>query len=218
MSYQAYKKIDGSAYEHIYVVGDLHGCYDLLMEELDFVAFNTEKDLLLSVGDLIDRGPDCLRCLRLVLEPWFAAVKGNHECIAIEGLAGEDRLAYLQSLYHSGSWIFTLTKAEYAEVLDLLKICADLPIIIELNDNDFKTVIAHADYPYNEYRFGRPVKEEQIVWERKRIETGDKTEIKGADAFVFGHTPLKQVACLGNRIYIDTGAVFYGNLTLLKLK
>jgi len=41
-----------------YVIGDLHGCYELLERLLDAVGFDKSKDRLFSVGDLIDRGPD----------------------------------------------------------------------------------------------------------------------------------------------------------------
>lgn len=47
----------------LFVVGDIHGCYDLLMQQLERVQFNFEKDLLIAVGDLVDSGPDSLKCL-----------------------------------------------------------------------------------------------------------------------------------------------------------
>ncbi|SEP63460.1 metallophosphoesterase [Basfia succiniciproducens] len=218
MTRRDYEKIDGSAYANIYAVGDLHGCYELFMRELESVKFDTTRDLVISVGDLIDRGPHSLSCLRLIRNSWFKAVKGNHESMAIEGLLGQDEHYQRLWLYNAGDWVLSLNPTERAEVLDLLKFCAGLPLVIELNDEGFKTVIAHADYPYDQYRFGRPLTQEQAVWERRRIEMRDETEIKGADAFIFGHTPLKRVMQLGNRLYIDTGAVFFGNLTLLRLK
>ena len=46
-----------------FVVGDLHGCYDALMRQLDARGFDPAADRLLSVGDLVDRGPDSRRCL-----------------------------------------------------------------------------------------------------------------------------------------------------------
>ncbi len=69
---------------HDYVIGDLHGCYDLLERLMDYVAFDKTRDRLFSVGDLIDRGPDSMRCLALLEEPWFYAVKGNHEQMMLD--------------------------------------------------------------------------------------------------------------------------------------
>ncbi len=53
-----YERIDGSKYRNIWVVGDLHGCYTNLMNKLDTIGFDNKKDLLISVGDLVDRGAE----------------------------------------------------------------------------------------------------------------------------------------------------------------
>jgi len=66
-----------------FVVGDLHGCFDLLERLLDRVSFDPGCDRLFSVGDMIDRGTDSLRCLQLLAEPWFYAVQGNHELMML---------------------------------------------------------------------------------------------------------------------------------------
>src|SRR3546814_1255791 len=47
-----------------FIVGDLHGCLDLLQAELTRIEFDRSKDRLFSVGDLVDRGPDSMGCLR----------------------------------------------------------------------------------------------------------------------------------------------------------
>jgi serine/threonine protein phosphatase 1 len=39
------------------IIGDIHGCYHELLELLDRAAIG-EADLVVSVGDLVDRGPD----------------------------------------------------------------------------------------------------------------------------------------------------------------
>jgi Ca2+-binding RTX toxin-like protein len=75
-----------------YIVGDLHGCYTLLDRLLSEIKFDLSKDRLFSVGDLADRGPDSLRCLQLLDEPWFYTVQGNHEEMLLECF-----LPYLES-------------------------------------------------------------------------------------------------------------------------
>lgn len=62
-----------------FVIGDLHGHRATLDRLLARVEFDGERDRLFSTGDLIDRGPDNLECLALLREPWFYAVRGNHE-------------------------------------------------------------------------------------------------------------------------------------------
>ena len=62
-----------------YVIGDLHGCYVLLILLLHQVKFNPNVDRLISVGDLVDRGNNSLECFNLLNRPWFYSVLGNHE-------------------------------------------------------------------------------------------------------------------------------------------
>src|SRR3546814_10866998 len=105
-----------------FIVGDLHGCLDLLQVELDRVGFDRAKDRLFSVGDLIDRGPDSMGCLRLLREPWFFAARGNHEDMlldyAYEGVMpygsrtsrSEEHTSELQSLMRISYAVFCLKK------------------------------------------------------------------------------------------------------------
>ncbi|MDD4967531.1 metallophosphoesterase, partial [Halothiobacillus sp.] len=62
-----------------FVVGDIHGNLARLEKVLDYHQFKPESDRLIAVGDLINRGTDSLNTLRLLSEPWFFSVAGNHE-------------------------------------------------------------------------------------------------------------------------------------------
>lgn len=64
-----YQRIHGDLWRNIWVVGDLHGCYTLLMQHLNRVAFQPMQDLLISVGDLIDRGSEDVECLMMLNQP-----------------------------------------------------------------------------------------------------------------------------------------------------
>ncbi|WP_238010690.1 metallophosphoesterase family protein [Dactylosporangium sp. AC04546] len=68
------------------VVGDIHGCHDELTALLDRARVRPE-DLLVSVGDLVDRGPDPGGVVRLFRErPNSVAVMGNHERKHVRGV------------------------------------------------------------------------------------------------------------------------------------
>lgn len=71
-----YQRIDGTQWRHVWVVGDIHGCFSMLMAKLRQYRFDPWQDLLVSVGDVIDRGPDSLRCLKLLRKRWIVAVRG----------------------------------------------------------------------------------------------------------------------------------------------
>jgi len=216
---EIYQRIDGSAYRNIWVVGDLHGCYTLLMNKLDEIGFDTTQDLLISVGDLIDRGTENVECMELITFPWFRAVRGNHEQMMLDGLSEHGNVAHW--LANGGNWFFYLDYDKERQAKALVHKVAELPLIIEMVSGDKKYVICHADYPHNEYEFGKLVNAEQVIWSRERI-TGlmnDRgCEITGADAFIFGHTPAKAHLKFWNLNYIDTGAVYCGNLTLRQLQ
>ncbi|UNH25061.1 metallophosphoesterase [Moellerella wisconsensis] len=212
-----YLRIDGDRYGHIWVVGDIHGCLDLLSDKLQQIDFDKEKDLLISVGDLIDRGDRNVECLDLINEKWFRAVRGNHEQMAIDALFNgtNDRVW----MANGGAWYLWIDPEQEILAKQLIKKCELLPLIIEVNTNEKKTVIAHADYPSDEYAFGKPVDEQYVIWSRERIGDDNVREIKGADLFLFGHTPMiKGTVKRANQEYIDTGAVFGYGLTMRQIK
>ena len=64
-----------------YVVGDLQGCYRELQQLLAAVKFDPANDVLWLTGDLVNRGPQSLECLRLVKSLGKSAVTvlGNHD-------------------------------------------------------------------------------------------------------------------------------------------
>jgi serine/threonine protein phosphatase 1 len=213
-----YQRINGSAWRHIWLMGDLHGCFNLLMSKLKELDFNPYEDLLLSVGDLIDRGPNSLKCLGLIEQKWFIAIRGNHEQMAIEAL--EDHQLSLWAL-NGGDWFTHCSAGEKQRVRDLLHACQQLPYIIEVDTATGTHIIAHADHPAARYHWQQELDWHRILWDRQRLSdhlAGKHSTIEGAAHFWFGHTPLKHRYDTQNQHYIDTGAVFGGNLTLVQLQ
>lgn len=72
-----------------FVCGDIHGMFDLVTQFLSHVDFDPLKDRLFACGDLVDRGLKNEDCLRLLDEPWFFSVLGNHEQLMLEYAANE---------------------------------------------------------------------------------------------------------------------------------
>ncbi len=64
-----------------YAIGDLHGCYAEFMALLEALDFNPGQDTLWLVGDVINRGPGSLECLRQAqaLGGAVRCVLGNHD-------------------------------------------------------------------------------------------------------------------------------------------
>src|SRR5690606_8090567 len=57
-------------------VGDIHGHFTALQRELDRIDFDPAVDRLFSVGDLVDRGPECEDVIKWLNYPWFHPVRG----------------------------------------------------------------------------------------------------------------------------------------------
>lgn len=73
-----------------YVVGDIQGCLQPLKCLLRKVSFNPDKDMLWSVGDIVNRGPRCLKTLRFLhaMRDNLVLVLGNHDLHLLAVAAG----------------------------------------------------------------------------------------------------------------------------------
>ncbi|MFO8023786.1 symmetrical bis(5'-nucleosyl)-tetraphosphatase [Thiohalophilus sp.] len=100
----------------IYAIGDLQGCHDEFRTLLDKLHFEPERDQLWLVGDLVNRGPKSLECLRYVksIDPAVTAVLGNHDLhlLALAEGVGSTRDASMQAI---------LDAPDASELLDWLR-------------------------------------------------------------------------------------------------
>ena len=63
----------------IVAVGDIHGCLEEFDELLKQIQYNKEQMRLVLLGDLMDRGPDPVGCVRRARELGVECIMGNHE-------------------------------------------------------------------------------------------------------------------------------------------
>lgn len=196
------------------IVGDVHGCFTKLRQALADVGFNPEGgDRLFSVGDLVDRGPESPEAVEWVMKPWFHAVQGNHEDMAIRWPNGNmDPGNYIAN---GGGWNVSNTPEACAA---LSKCFAMLPVAMELETAKGLVGIVHADCPFDSWQdFAASLEDESLSgsmlgaivdaaqWSRERLANPDQTGVSGVVAVVVGHTPMQRFTSLGNVLYIDTG-------------
>lgn len=212
------KYIDGNKYNNVYVVGDLHGEYTKLMKALDGVSFNYDEDLLLCVGDLVDRGEENEQCINLIDEEWFETVMGNHEDFCIQGLDDYNVEFYHRMHNNGGHWFYDL---DYGRQLEIYKKFKNLPILMEMRRAGKKYGFVHADLPYQDWEYNKACLEagdfiegrhiiDHLIWARNIVNM-DTIQIAQVDQVFFGHTPVDDFKHVGNCTFIDTGVVFDKN-------
>lgn len=212
-----------------WVVGDIHGQFELLFKSLKRHGFSPEKgDKLFSVGDLIDRGPDSLKTLELLNQPWFYAVMGNHEQMLLNGLAameGHGNIADILNWqsFNGGDWY--RPKSDTAvKVAGLLDKVRNMPMAIELETESGRIGIVHAAVPNNlwlDYEsLSQREYQKHLLWYRENglqaracqttpaDASGSLHHVMGIDRLVVGHTIMDAGApvFLGNTLYLDVGA------------
>lgn len=193
------------------IVGDIHGCFDKLAVALEAVGFSPENgDRLVSVGDLVDRGAHSDAALEWLSEPWFHAVRGNHEdmlCMYQDGQC-EARLY----MVNGGGWFIGLTPEERAPIADRLK---ELPLAIEIETEHGLVGVVHADCPTESWSAFRlalthpemgPRMAMACTWSRTRAEGLSLGPVQDVRAVVVGHTPMERHTTMENVHFIDTGA------------
>ena len=146
-----HKQVDINIQGRDFVVGDIHGCWSLVEQFLEFVEFNTSKDRLFGCGDLVDRGPDNVKCLDLLYQPWYHQVGGNHEEMTVEYFSGGPSGIYLSN---GGLWAQEHRTANNDESVfvqgAVLDVMAKLPFIITVPMQNGKCFhIIHAEFGIN---------------------------------------------------------------------
>ncbi|SHG81459.1 metallophosphoesterase [Pollutimonas bauzanensis] len=202
-----------------FVVGDIHGYFSRLQEALAACGFAPGKDRLFSVGDLVDRGPECELALDWLAQPWFHAVRGNHEDYAIRhSLTG--RVDVDNYMANGGGWFLGLPaqrQKEFGLAFD------KLPYAIEVETAKGLVGVLHADCPVRDWKdlpaalAGKPGRM-TTIWSRERTQYSDQSVVQNVYAVIVGHTPLREVVALGNVVHIDTGGwLEQGHFTLLDI-
>ena len=83
-----------------FIVGDVHGCSQMLKRLIDKIEWNPSSDRLIFIGDYIDRGEDPKGVVDFVLRlkedsPLVQCLIGNHEQMLLDYLSNVDPQSFI---------------------------------------------------------------------------------------------------------------------------
>lgn len=193
-----------------FAVGDIHGHFTRLQAVLDAAGFDPAVDRLFSVGDLVDRGPECEDVEEWLAKSWFHPVRGNHD----DYVCRYDTCEIGNWMLNGGSWFVGLPEVQQQCLAIAFR---EIPIGIEVETEHGLVGLLHADCVFDswselKHELDQPSSNQRrklvmntCMWSRTRVEHSDERVVHGLRALVVGHTPLRAPVVLGNVHHIDTG-------------
>jgi len=215
-------------YNSVYIVGDIHVSYSLLIQELYLKNFDFDNDLLICTGDIIDRGTENLECISLLDQKWFLTVRGNHEEMCIRGQY-DPKMKDMHAR-NGGAWFYRQFQKTQQKIIDRL---VDLPLVIEVLLSNKKIGIIHADidiHDWNAFKHDIAQGDYKIsgvssayanaLWGRGRIRqhSAHYDVVENIDEIYLGHTIVKEHTQIDNCHYIDVGSSFTKKLCIVKIQ
>ncbi|MCU0596728.1 MAG: metallophosphoesterase [Desulfobacterota bacterium] len=202
--------------EKTFIVGDVHGCLDMLKRLMEAIGWSPDTDRLIFLGDFIDRGTQSRGVVEYVMEisnrsERVECLMGNHERILLDFLDGKDTNTFFLNGGMATLNSYRTEQQKYGGFLipeDHVSFLRSLKLLIELEDY----YVVHAGF-----RPGIPIANqttEDLLWIRDSFIFSNYYFGKRV---IFGHTPFAQPLVMENKIGLDTGAVYGNRLTCLEL-
>lgn len=215
-------------YTRILAIGDIHGMYEKLIKLMDKIHYNSEEDMLIFLGDYIDRGPDSVKCLQYVydLQHTFLAsvvgLLGNHEVMMSSYFMQKQGNYNALVADYADAWLDNggfetlqqLNALNTDKRREIVRWATDLPVKFQCQEYFFCHAGVDPDVPLmvqNEF---------DMLWRRQQW----WEQYKGEEIVVVGHTPVQKVKQFSghaqrtvkplflqnNIIMCDTGAYMSG--------
>lgn len=189
-------------------IGDIHGCartFWRLINRLDL----EKTDLLVLLGDYIDRGPDSKGVINFIL----ALKEHGYRVICLRGNHEELMFQSEQGFYPFNHWVgsggdSTLESFGVDGYSELHPAYRQFFEETRLWHVEGKAVFAHAGLHFESSNLFDD--DDMLLWRR---DFADDQPCLGERRFIHGHTPIPLQAVLaqtGNCINLDAGCVYHG--------
>ena len=210
--------------ERKFVIGDIHSHYDEMMELFEKANFDFDNDTLISLGDLVDRGPKPIEVIETLMKiKKFIHILGNHDEWCYQYLVNKDQPpewisqggestlnAYLDNQVYQESHISFFEKARlyYTDEANRLFVHGGfnhrIPFNMQLDNKELLTW------------------DRSLVLTAMEYEQYDQTFSEFSEIFV-GHTPTQFIKesipkKFGNLWMLDTGVYISGILSIMDVE
>ena len=210
LSPERHRVLPANARGRLVIVGDVHGCADEFELLLEKASFRRGVDTLVTVGDLVNKGPDSRRCVQIAMDNFAVGVRGNHEDNVLRHVDG---MPEQWPSKESRRTALSLTA-------DHLRYLASLPLSLSIPQYDL--LIVHAglvpsktphDMVPNDLMNMRNVRADGTP--SRLFADGEPWAAlwSGPPTVVFGHDALRGLQRYKHAIGLDTGCVYGGKLS-----
>ncbi len=209
------------------VLGDIHGMKDYLEDVLKQCEFDYENDLLIQIGDIVDRGPDPFGCIwELEKVKNIITIRGNHDQAFMSKIkTGE---SYMGDHPGNGQQI-TLEAYDELNSDEQLQARSFFNNQVDYHLTEDNILFVHGGIPLDEGDL-EEVDPNVLHWDREMLnealramQKGKKLKfIRDYKKIYIGHTPTLYFNTLepmfvGDVINIDTGSGKGGPLTIMDI-
>ncbi len=192
-----------------YVIGDVHGMYENLMKLLEKLPLR-KADEIVFLGDYIDRGPNSKEVVNLLMnlsnDHKVTPLKGNHEDMMLKCLKLGDCLTW----HFNGA---DATLRSFGGTVEIRKYLHFFESLRTFYEKGMFFMVHGGVKP------GVPLIDQDefdMLWIRDEF-IYSVNPLPGK-VVVFGHTPMEKPLISNDKIGIDTGCVYGGYLTSVRLE
>ena len=202
-------------YRRILAIGDIHGHFEKFHSAYAKMHFEPADDLLVFLGDYIDRGPSARRTLefvmKLAVEKNVVLLRGNHEQMMLDyffgGATGESWL--MNGGKETMAELLAWEKESPGAVARVLAFLRGLPLSHSIEQDGQRYFFAHAGV-----RPGIALEKqraEDLLWIREefyRHYASDAIVVAGHTPTLFLDAKAKPLFINKRIILVDTGSYF----------
>ncbi|QGH45165.1 hypothetical protein [Bacteriophage Eos] len=169
---------------NLFFVGDIHGEHDMLEDALK-LAGHKEKDYVVCVGDLIDRGPKNLQVLaKFLFNPRFRSVIGNHDAFMMFG-------DYANWMYNGGMW--AMNDMDHDTIKGLARDMLDkMPFMMTVEHRGKRYGVVHAAVPFVYKETGMDVVTPE--WDKIVNGLSEKFKYGEQEPYIWDRDVIREVA------------------------